>query len=87
MKRQKQNRIKILLLILSCNMILFMILKGWKQVKKMRTTVFSKTKQDDEVIHEKFDQDAAEEKDTGLEDSSIVAFDDLTIPGAKNNYY
>ena len=53
----------------------------------MLTTVFSKTKQDDEVIYEKIDQDTAEETDTGLEDSTLVDFDDLTIPGSKHNYY
>ena len=48
------------------------------------STVICETKQDDEVIDEKIDSDAAKQTNTELEDITVTDFDDLNLPGANN---
>ena len=47
----------------------------------------SETKKDDEVLDEIFYSDAVEEADTELKDNNVMYFDNLTIPGVKNDCY
>ena len=62
-----------LILILSCNMILFTILRIWKRIQKNITNVISETKQDYEALDERIDVDAAEEADNEMEDTTEIA--------------